>query len=163
MRGRQESFAGYDQNHSATQPQPKDRVKTLNLEMQRKRGKQRSFGVVTLAKPFRRSERLLPISREYPKNLCSLRFLRISRFLALIFILSLVAAVCFGFLFCFFAGVESGRDPGQRLPPHNSRMGNASTKLHEVHRRRHALHELTSLKTPHLRRQAIHLCNVVQP
>src|SRR5258708_22115607 len=42
--------------------------KTITLETQRKRREQRFFWVVTLAKPFRRPERLLPSSRPYPKK-----------------------------------------------------------------------------------------------
>src|SRR5258708_23614130 len=66
-------------HHSATNLD-QNKIKTKNLEMQRKRRKERFFGVVTLAKPFRRPEKLLLISRQYPKNLCFLRFLCVSRF-----------------------------------------------------------------------------------
>src|SRR5216684_2102257 len=45
------------------------------------------------------------------------------------------------------------------LLSHDSRMGNSPTKLHKVHRRRRALHGLTSLKTPHPRRQVTQFCN----
>src|SRR5882762_11273991 len=39
-----------------------------NLEMQRKRRKQRFFGVVTLAQPFSSPARLLLSSRQYPQK-----------------------------------------------------------------------------------------------
>src|SRR5258707_15210350 len=56
----------------------KTQKRNQNLETRRKRRKQRKqriFGVVTLAKPFRWPARLMLISRQYPKNLCFLRFL----------------------------------------------------------------------------------------